>query len=227
MDDLTHWHGIDGRTVHRLEQETLDARDLMIAASASILETRPSFVNVSTLLSHGVDLTHFFRAARDPSSPLSALPHPLVGMFGIFDRRVDGQALRAAALLSPQAKRKLGSEGCMLPVQGHGALMTNRMRIVCIPTMFPNPRMPVHAQLVKQRLDALSSKVELIVISPMPWFPGDRYFLRYASRSQFPPHTCDNAYPTYFPKFLSIPAILKPLDGVFLGFAVWRFIASA
>ncbi|WP_313169402.1 glycosyltransferase [Massilia oculi] len=103
VDDFTHWHGIDGRTVHRLEQETLDACDLMIAASATILETRSSLANVSTLLSHGVDLTHFSRAKRDPSSPLAALPRPLVGMFGIFDRRVDGQALRAAALLSPQA----------------------------------------------------------------------------------------------------------------------------
>lgn len=104
--------------------------------------------------------------------------------------------------------------------------MTDRMRIVCIATMFPNPRMPVHAQFVKQRLDALSRKADLVVISPIPWFPGERYFRRYANRSRIPPHTCDNAYPTYFPRFLSIPAILKPLDGVFLAFAVWRFIAS-
>lgn len=103
VDDFTHWRGIDGRAVHRLEQETLDACDLMIAASASILETRSSCASVSTLLTHGVDLTHFSCATRDPSSPLAALPRPLVGMFGIFDRRVDGKALKAAALLSPQA----------------------------------------------------------------------------------------------------------------------------
>ncbi|WP_313169404.1 glycosyltransferase [Massilia oculi] len=104
--------------------------------------------------------------------------------------------------------------------------MTGRMRIACISTMFPNPRMPVHAQFVKQRLDALSGKVELIVISPIPWFPGDRYFRRYANRSRIPPHILDNAYPTHFPRFLSIPAILKPLDGVFLAFSVWKFIVS-
>lgn len=75
----------------------------MIATSAPILEARSAFVSASTLLTHGVDLAHFSRPALDFSSPLAAFPHPLVGMFGAFDRRVDGQALKAAARLSPQA----------------------------------------------------------------------------------------------------------------------------
>lgn len=103
VDDFTQWHGINGRAMHRLEQETLNACDLMIATSTSILEARSSFVNASALLTHGVDLAHFSRAIPDPSSALAALPHPIVGMFGVFDRRVDGQALKAAALRSPQA----------------------------------------------------------------------------------------------------------------------------
>ncbi len=104
--------------------------------------------------------------------------------------------------------------------------MTDRVRILCVSTMFPNPHMPVHAQFVKQRLDALSRNVDLIVVSPIPWFPGEGYVARYANRSRIPSQTNENAYPTYFPRFLSIPAILKPLDGVFLAVAVWRFIAS-
>ena len=104
--------------------------------------------------------------------------------------------------------------------------MTDRVRIVCISTMFPNPRMPVHAQFVKQRLDALSNKVDLVVISPIPWFPGEQYIARYANRSRIPLRSDENAYPTYFPKFFSIPAYLKPLDGVFLALAVRKFIAS-
>lgn len=103
VDDFTHWHGIDGRAVHRLEQETLDACDLMIASSSAILASRSSFVPAATLLTHGVDLAHFSHVRRDPSSPLAALPGPLVGMFGVFDRRIDGAALKNAARLSPQA----------------------------------------------------------------------------------------------------------------------------
>ena len=104
--------------------------------------------------------------------------------------------------------------------------MNERVRILSISTMFPNPRMPVHAQFVKQRLDALSTKVDLIVVSPIPWFPGERYFARYANRSRISSHTDANTYPTYYPKFFSVPALLKPLDGIFLAFAVWKFIAS-
>lgn len=104
--------------------------------------------------------------------------------------------------------------------------MSERLRILSISTMFPNPRMPVHAQFVKQRLDALSTKVDLIVVSPIPWFPGEQYVARYANRSRIPSHTDANAYPTYYPRFFSVPAMLKPLDGIFLAFAVWRFIAS-
>lgn len=103
VDDFTHWHGINGRAVHSLEQETLHACDLMIATSTSILEARASFVSAATLLTHGVDLAHFCDPIPDLKSPLAALPHPLVGMFGVFDRRIDGEALKAAALLSPQA----------------------------------------------------------------------------------------------------------------------------
>lgn len=104
--------------------------------------------------------------------------------------------------------------------------MTDRIRILCISTMFPNSRMPVHAQFVKQRLDALSKKADLIVVSPIPWFPGEAYIARYANRSKISSHSTANAYPTYFPKFFSFPAMFKPLDGVFLALAVRRFIAS-
>lgn len=103
VDDFTHWHGVNSRAVHRLEQETLNACDLMIATSTSILESRSPLVSASTLLTHGVDLAHFSLAKPDLASPLAQLAHPLVGMFGVFDQRVDGAALKAAALLSPQA----------------------------------------------------------------------------------------------------------------------------
>ena len=42
-------------------------------------------------------------AKPDPDSPLSRMRRPIVGMFGVFDRRVDGDALRASAQALPQA----------------------------------------------------------------------------------------------------------------------------
>lgn len=102
--------------------------------------------------------------------------------------------------------------------------MSGRLRVLSIATLFPNPRMPVHAQFVKQRLDALSKRVDLTVASPVPWFPFERLIPRYANRNLVPPSTDGNAYPTYFPKFLSVPMLFKPLDAVFLFVSMVLFI---
>ena len=103
VDDFTQWHGIDGDAMRRLEQRTLAGCDLMIATSTPILEARAGSVRASALLTHGVDAAHFSAAKPDPDSPLSRMRRPIVGMFGVFDRRVDGDALRASAQALPQA----------------------------------------------------------------------------------------------------------------------------
>ena len=103
VDDFTEWHGIDGEAMRRLEAETLAACGLMIATSTPLLESRGARARASALLTHGVDAEHFSRSRPDPSSPLAAMPHPIVGMFGVFDQRIDVSALRAAARAQPQA----------------------------------------------------------------------------------------------------------------------------
>lgn len=101
--------------------------------------------------------------------------------------------------------------------------MNDKIRILSISSMFPNQRMPVHAQFVKQRLDALSQYVDLTVVSPIPWFPGERLISRYRNRHEVTVSTDKNGYPTSFPKFLSIPAIIKPLDGLFMAYSVYTW----
>jgi len=92
--------------------------------------------------------------------------------------------------------------------------------------MFPNARMPVHAQFVKQRLDALSKLADLTVISPIPWFPGETLIARYRNRHAIPLESAANAYPTYFPKFFSIPALFKPLEGLTMAWRIARFLVG-
>jgi len=102
--------------------------------------------------------------------------------------------------------------------------MNDKIRVLSISSMFPNSRMPVHAQFVKQRLDALSRYVDLTVVSPIPWFPGERLISRYRNRHDIPLSTNQNDYPSFFPKFLSIPAVLKPLDGLFMAYSVYAWV---
>jgi len=103
VDDFTEWHGIDGDVMRRMERETLTACDLLIAASTPILNARGPRSARAALLTHGVDVDHFATAVRNPTSPLARLPHPIVGMFGLFDRRIDAALLAAAARALPAA----------------------------------------------------------------------------------------------------------------------------
>ena len=102
--------------------------------------------------------------------------------------------------------------------------MIRRFRVLTISSMFPNPRMPVHAQFVKQRIDELSKFVDITVVSPIPWFPGQQFIEKYRNRHYIPPLTDENRYPTHFPRFLSIPCIVKPLDGFFMAAAVQSWV---
>jgi glycosyltransferase involved in cell wall biosynthesis len=103
VDDFTQWHGIDGKAMQRLERKTLEACHLLIATSRPILEARAPLARASALLTHGVDVAHFRDCAPDPRSPLAGARRPVVGMFGVFDRRVDAEILRAAARSMPEA----------------------------------------------------------------------------------------------------------------------------
>jgi len=103
VDDFTEWHGIDGDAMRRMETETVAACDLLIATSTPILESRGPLSRRSVLLTHGVDAALFANATPDPASALAALPHPIVGLFGVFDQRIDAEALIAAARALPAA----------------------------------------------------------------------------------------------------------------------------
>ncbi|MDB5103936.1 MAG: hypothetical protein JWP91_1625 [Fibrobacteres bacterium] len=98
------------------------------------------------------------------------------------------------------------------------------MKIISISTMFPNPAQPISGIFVQNRLSALARLAELRVISPIPYFPLERLIPRYRERSGIPRADLDGAYPIYYPRFLSIPRFLKPLDGFFLFFALWPLL---
>jgi hypothetical protein len=98
VDDFTTWPGVSGDTMRRLEERTLPHCDVMIATSTGLLETRGPKVPRAHLLTHGVDGAHFRRAlSAAPHPSLADLPRPVLGLFGSFDARVDGEILRDLA----------------------------------------------------------------------------------------------------------------------------------
>ena len=99
------------------------------------------------------------------------------------------------------------------------------MNILSITTLFPSRAQPVHAVFVHNRLKHVAAHPQvqgnLRVIAPIPYFPFDRFIAKYAERHQIPHRDTFDTIEVLYPRFLSIPAILKPLDGFFVLLAVW------
>lgn len=100
---------------------------------------------------------------------------------------------------------------------------TDRLRVLVVSTMFPNPVQPVHAVFVYRRISHVAELADVRVLAPVPWFPfATRLFKRYRQRQGLPQEARIGALDVRYPRFLSIPRILKPLDPVFLFLSVWR-----
>lgn len=99
------------------------------------------------------------------------------------------------------------------------------MNILSVTTLFPSRAQPVHAVFVYNRLkhvaNALAGRGEVRVIAPIPFFPFDRFIPKYAERHQIPRRDQFGNLAVVYPRYFSIPAILKPLDGFFVLLAVW------
>ncbi|GJM44160.1 MAG: glycosyl transferase family 1 [Gemmatimonadota bacterium] len=95
------------------------------------------------------------------------------------------------------------------------------MKVLVISTLYPNRSQPVHALFVEQRVRAMAKRFPVRVLCPVPWFPIAQRLARYRHRRRIPKQETRHGVDVRYPRFLSIPRFLKPLDGVFLFLSVW------
>jgi glycosyltransferase involved in cell wall biosynthesis len=91
-----------------------------------------------------------------------------------------------------------------------------------IATLYPSASQPVHAVFVEQRVAAMAKRFPVRVICPIPWFPLADRLGRYAHRRRIPRSEVREGVRVTYPRFLSVPRFLKPLDGLFLYLACRR-----
>ncbi len=96
-----------------------------------------------------------------------------------------------------------------------------KLRVLVITTMFPNPALPNFGIFVARRLRAASTLADLVIMSPVPWFPFGTRLERYRHRRLIPERSEVLGLTVLYPRYLSIPRYLKPLDGVFLAASIW------
>jgi len=87
--------------------------------------------------------------------------------------------------------------------------------------MFPSSAQPVHAVFVKNRVARVARLCNVRVVCPIPYFPFERWVKKYSHRAAIPRKESVGGLDVIYPRFLSVPAVLKPLDGVFLFLSVW------
>ncbi len=87
------------------------------------------------------------------------------------------------------------------------------MRVLVLSSLFPSRTRPTFGVFVKERLRYLVPDCELVVVAPIPWFPGNRW-IRGKAYTKTPLVERDDAgLLVYHPRFVSIPRIGKMLDG--------------
>lgn len=92
IDDYASLPDVDAAAVRQMDEELTRRADLVFVASETLLETKRRLNPETHVSPHGVDFAHFARA-QDPALPvpddIAALPHPVVGFFGLIERWID------------------------------------------------------------------------------------------------------------------------------------------
>jgi glycosyltransferase involved in cell wall biosynthesis len=87
--------------------------------------------------------------------------------------------------------------------------------VLLFSTVFPNAAQPHHGVFVRERMRGLPPEAEVMVVAPTPWFPFVSG-LRPGFRPAVPREEVQDGVQVLHPRYLSVPGILKCLDGVFL-----------
>jgi hypothetical protein len=94
VDDWSNWVGLDHKPLAVMELEVLRKSDRVIAASESLQERLQKLGFESTLLTHGVDTSHWQGTiCSEVVSFLDGLQRPLVVQWGLINQNLDLDAL--------------------------------------------------------------------------------------------------------------------------------------
>ncbi|HRF43120.1 MAG TPA: glycosyltransferase [Candidatus Competibacteraceae bacterium] len=88
-------------------------------------------------------------------------------------------------------------------------------RIIVFSTLFPSPAQPAAGLFIRERMFRVARRLPLIIVSPQPWFPFQRLIRRFRPhfRPPAPAFERQQGIAVYRPRFLSLPGVLRGLDG--------------
>jgi glycosyltransferase involved in cell wall biosynthesis len=91
-------------------------------------------------------------------------------------------------------------------------------KLLVFSSLFPSEKRPNAGVFIRERMFRVAEYMPVIVVSPVPWFPfqGIVRYWRPHFRPQPKRYEEQQGISVYFPRFLSIPGLLKSCDGFFM-----------
>ena len=96
-------------------------------------------------------------------------------------------------------------------------------KLLVFSSLFPSKKRPNAGLFIRERMFRVGKQLPVIVVSPVPWFPFQwiiRYWKPYF-RLQPEKYEEQSGVKVYYPRFVSVPGILKNYDGFFMALGSW------
>ena len=95
--------------------------------------------------------------------------------------------------------------------------------IVVLSSLFPSALQPGAGLFVRERMFRVGRRLPLAVVAPSAWFPFQGLVRRWRPgfRPGAPAHETQRGLSVWYPRFFSVPGVLKRLDGVFMALGAW------
>jgi teichuronic acid biosynthesis glycosyltransferase TuaC len=90
--------------------------------------------------------------------------------------------------------------------------------VVVLSSLFPSSVQPGAGLFIRERMFRVGAVLPLCVVSPTPWFPWQGLLRRWRPgfRPGAPRHEQASDFDVWFPRFLSVPGVMKRFDGLFM-----------
>ncbi len=91
-------------------------------------------------------------------------------------------------------------------------------KLLVFSSLFPSNKRPNAGVFIRERMFRVAQQIPVVVVSPVPWFPfqGLIRYWRPHFRPQPSRYEEQQGIQVYFPRFFSIPGLLKSYDGFFM-----------
>jgi teichuronic acid biosynthesis glycosyltransferase TuaC len=95
--------------------------------------------------------------------------------------------------------------------------------IVVLSSLFPSALQPGAGLFIRERMFRVGRRLPLAVVAPSAWFPFQGLIRRWRPgfRPGAPHHETQQDQPVWYPRYVSVPGVLKRLDGLFMALGAW------